>query len=113
MPQTVRVDTPEPDGLPLVVRVARVIDGPPPTVATGQPRSPDFAEVTCSSYLLDEPQQRVDYSLHFYFDERLPVLREQYWGSRGSLEEVLTAAEKCGVPRSDWISTSELSEASD
>lgn len=107
------MDTPEPDGLPLVVRVARVIDGPPPAVSTGQPRSPDFAKVTCSSYLVDEPQQRVDYSLHFYFDEGLPVLREQYWGSRGSMEEVLTAAEACGVPRNDWISTSELSEASD
>ncbi len=102
----------EPDGVPLVVRVAKIVDGPLPTVASGQPRSPDFAEITCSTYLLGEPRQRVSYSLHLYFDEGLPVLREQYWGSRGSMEEVLTAAEACGVPRSDWTSTSELAEAS-
>lgn len=117
MPQTVRMEIREPCGEPdgplLVVRVARIVNGPPPAVATGQPRSPNFAEITCSSYLVEEPQQRASYSLDFYFDEGLPVLRWQHWGSRGSLEEVLTAAEACGVPRTDCTSTSELSESSD
>jgi hypothetical protein len=92
----------EPDGLPLVVRVATISSGPPPVSSTGLSRSPDFADITCSCYLEDQPELTTWYSLGFYFDEGLPVLREQFWGSRRSLEEVLALAELCGVPRSSW-----------
>lgn len=96
----------EPGGMPMVVRVATVVAGTTPAASTGQPRSPDFAYITSECYLVNGRLQYA-YRLQLFFDEGLAVLREQYWGSRGFLEEVLEAAVLCGVPRLCWRRTNQ------
>jgi len=86
-----------------VVLVADVGGGTSPAASTGQPAAPSYADITTDiSPDPARPPEDPNHNLHLYFDEGLAVLREQWWGSRSSLEEVLRAAELCGVPRDRW-----------
>ncbi len=96
----------EVSGVNRVVLVAAVGEGTTPAASSGQTAAPTYASITTTVYADPFAQEETsDFSLHLFFEEGLTVLREQWWGSRASVEEVLGGAELCGVPRDRWRHT--------